>query len=62
MIERSAHALRDAGIAVSDLGLRRPTLDDVFLTLTGAPATTDGAGPETGEFPAAEPEAEGARR
>ena len=27
--------LRSAGIAVSDVGLRRPTLDDVFLTLTG---------------------------
>jgi ABC-2 type transport system ATP-binding protein len=23
------------GIAVSDIGLRRPTLDDVFLSLTG---------------------------
>ena len=30
--------LRDldaAGIAIDDIGLRRPTLDDVFLTLTG---------------------------
>ncbi len=27
--------LRAAEIAVSDIGLRRPTLDDVFLTLTG---------------------------
>ncbi|MGI9611442.1 MAG: DUF4162 domain-containing protein, partial [Acidimicrobiales bacterium] len=27
--------LRAANIAVSDIGLRRPTLDDVFLTLTG---------------------------
>ncbi len=27
--------LEDAGIAVLDVGLRRPTLDDVFLTLTG---------------------------
>lgn len=27
--------LGDAGIAVDDLALRRPTLDDVFLTLTG---------------------------
>jgi ABC-type multidrug transport system ATPase subunit len=62
MVESAAHALREAAIPVSDLGLRRPTLDDVFLTLTGAPATTDGAGPETGEFPTAEPEAEGARR
>ena len=61
MIERSAHALREARIAVSDLGLRRPTLDDVFLTLTGAPATADGAGPDTGEFAEAEPEAAEAR-
>jgi ABC-2 type transport system ATP-binding protein len=28
-------ALDDAGIALDDVGLRRPTLDDVFLTLTG---------------------------
>jgi len=28
-------ALSDAGIALDDVGLRRPTLDDVFLTLTG---------------------------
>ena len=39
MIEDAASALRKAGIAVSDLGLRRPTLDDVFLQLTGAPPT-----------------------
>jgi ABC-2 type transport system ATP-binding protein len=31
------------GIAVEDLGLRQPTLDDVFLTLTGAPAEADAA-------------------
>src|SRR6201995_2332653 len=37
MIEDAASALRKADIAVSDLGLRRPTLDDVFLQLTGAP-------------------------
>ena len=30
-----AEALQDADIAVEDLGLRQPTLDDVFLTLTG---------------------------
>ena len=30
-----AQALADAGVAVADLALRRPTLDDVFLTLTG---------------------------
>ena len=27
--------LDDAGVEVRDVGLRRPTLDDVFLTLTG---------------------------
>ncbi|NTW38839.1 MAG: ATP-binding cassette domain-containing protein [Cellulomonadaceae bacterium] len=27
-----------AGIAIDDVGLRRPTLDDVFLSLTGRPA------------------------
>jgi ABC-2 type transport system ATP-binding protein len=32
-----AEALSDAAIAVEDLGLTQPTLDDVFLTLTGAP-------------------------
>jgi hypothetical protein len=30
--------LREAGIALDDLGIRRPTLDEVFLSLTGAPA------------------------
>jgi ABC-2 type transport system ATP-binding protein len=28
-------ALGEAGVAVADIGLRRPTLDDVFLRLTG---------------------------
>jgi ABC-2 type transport system ATP-binding protein len=45
LIEDAASALRRAGIGVSDLGLRRPTLDDVFLQLTGAPPGEDGAGP-----------------
>jgi ABC transporter DrrB family efflux protein len=36
MIEEAAAELRRADIAVSDLGLRSPTLDDVFLQLTGA--------------------------
>ena len=34
-----------AGIAVQDLGLRRPTLDDVFLSLTGHAAETRRARP-----------------
>ena len=46
LIEDAASALRQAGIGVSDLGLRRPTLDDVFLQLTGAPPSEDGTGPD----------------
>jgi ABC-2 type transport system ATP-binding protein len=33
--------LADANIGVVDVGLRRPTLDDVFLTLTGHRAEED---------------------
>jgi ABC transporter DrrB family efflux protein len=36
MIEEAAAELRRAEIGVSDLALRSPTLDDVFLQLTGA--------------------------
>jgi ABC-2 type transport system ATP-binding protein len=38
-----AARLAGTGLAVADLALRRPTLDDVFLALTGAPSTADGA-------------------
>src|SRR3954453_17228524 len=62
MIERAAHALREADIPVSDLALRRPTLDDVFLPLTGAPAMENGAEPTTEELATAEREAAGAPR
>jgi ABC-2 type transport system ATP-binding protein len=34
----AGRALDDAGIELEDLGIRRPSLDDVFLTLTGHPA------------------------
>jgi ABC transporter DrrB family efflux protein len=44
LVEDAASALRAARIGVSDLGLRRPTLDDVFLQLTGAPPSENGAG------------------
>jgi ABC-2 type transport system ATP-binding protein len=40
-IARAVRALDDARIDVDDIGLRRPTLDEVFLALTGAPATSD---------------------
>jgi ABC transporter DrrB family efflux protein len=45
LIEDAAAALRESGIAVSYLGLRGPTLDDVFLQLTGAPPSEDGDRP-----------------
>ncbi|MCC6237737.1 MAG: ATP-binding cassette domain-containing protein [Dehalococcoidia bacterium] len=35
---RVASALSEAGVGVEDLGLRQPSLDEVFLTLTGSPA------------------------
>ncbi len=37
VVAAAARVLDEAGIEVRDLGLRRPTLDDVFLELTGAP-------------------------
>jgi ABC-2 type transport system ATP-binding protein len=46
LIEDAAAALRKSSIAVSDLGLRRPTLDDVFLQLTGASTSENGAAPQ----------------
>jgi ABC-2 type transport system ATP-binding protein len=36
-ITAAVKALGSLGVEVDDLGLRRPTLDEVFLTLTGAP-------------------------
>jgi ABC-2 type transport system ATP-binding protein len=38
---RIAAILADSGIAVDDLGLKRPSLDDVFLHLTGHRADAD---------------------
>jgi ABC transporter DrrB family efflux protein len=45
LVEEAAAELRQAQIGVSDIGLRRPTLDDVFLQLTGAQPSEDGSGP-----------------
>ncbi|WP_030571913.1 daunorubicin resistance protein DrrA family ABC transporter ATP-binding protein [Streptomyces aureocirculatus] len=43
-----ARTLQDEGIAVEDIGLRRPSLDDVFLRLTGDRPAEESAGDETG--------------
>ncbi len=39
-------ALQSASVGVLDIGLRRPTMDDVFLSLTGRPAEDEGQEPE----------------
>ena len=36
-VVRAASLLGDAGVTLEEIGVRRPTLDDVFLQLTGAP-------------------------
>ena len=41
MFTRAMRTLDERGIAVTDVGLRRPTLDDGFLTLTGHKADAD---------------------
>ena len=38
-LARVSAAVAESGIAVDEVALRRPTLDDAFLALTGAPAT-----------------------
>ncbi len=40
VLVQAVRRLDDAGIEVADLALRRPTLDEVFLSLTGSPAQT----------------------
>jgi ABC transporter DrrB family efflux protein len=42
LVEEAAAELRRAGIGVSEMGLRGPTLDDVFLQLTGEPPSENG--------------------
>lgn len=44
VIAAAVRALDGLDIDVDDIGLRRPTLDEVFLTLTGSPI--DGDGPD----------------
>jgi ABC-2 type transport system ATP-binding protein len=46
MIVEAVRRLSDAGIGVDDLAMRRPTLDDVFLTLTGHAAEEASEGSE----------------
>src|SRR6267378_376978 len=59
LVEEAAAELRRAGIGVSELGLRGPTLDDVFLQLTGEAPSENGR-PQIA--PAVPDEKVGARR
>ena len=45
-IARAVRLLDDVDVAIDDIGLRRPTLDEVFLALTGEPIADPEAGPE----------------
>ncbi|HET8788654.1 MAG TPA: daunorubicin/doxorubicin resistance ABC transporter ATP-binding protein DrrA, partial [Actinomycetes bacterium] len=49
-LTEAARELDAAGVAVEDVALRRPTLDEVFLHLTGRPAETPEERPQ--EVPA----------
>ena len=40
-IMEAARRLDRAGVGVQDIAVRRPTLDDVFLSLTGHAAETE---------------------
>ena len=46
----AVRALAERGVVIDDVGLRRPTLDEVFLALTGRPADTP-----TSDDPATDP-------
>jgi ABC-2 type transport system ATP-binding protein len=46
-IAEAVRRLNEVGVGIDDIALRRPTLDDVFLALTGhATESEDGAAPE----------------
>lgn len=47
-LARVSTAIAEAGISIEALGLHRPTLDEVFLTLTGRPAEDAGAEDDKG--------------
>ncbi len=61
VLTEALRLLDGAGIRLDDVGLRRPTLDDVFLSLTGRMAEADEPESESGERTAAPTTAGGPR-
>jgi ABC-2 type transport system ATP-binding protein len=51
-LTRVAAAVAESGIEVDEVALRRPTLDDAFIALTGGPVTAAADDPETEEVAA----------
>ncbi|HEY3829130.1 MAG TPA: ATP-binding cassette domain-containing protein [Solirubrobacteraceae bacterium] len=56
-LARVAETVRDSGIAVDEIALRRPTLDDAFLALTGHTTGADAEDPEAIDPQRIDPEA-----
>jgi ABC-2 type transport system ATP-binding protein len=50
-LSRVTEAIRDSGIGVDEIALRRPTLDDAFLALTGHPVEVEQAESESSQVP-----------
>ncbi len=42
-VTAAVRAVEELGVEIDDIGLRRPTLDEVFLTLTGRPSADEDA-------------------
>jgi ABC-2 type transport system ATP-binding protein len=52
LLIEAGRRFEEAQIPLDDLGIRHPSLDDVFLALTGATTTADGDGQPAPEVPA----------
>ncbi len=48
-VTAAVRVVEGLGVEVDDIGLRRPTLDEVFLTLTGRPAADDASDDTDGD-------------
>jgi ABC-2 type transport system ATP-binding protein len=49
VIAQAVRRLDDAGVGIDDIAIRRPTLDDVFIALTGHAAEEETAAAEPAE-------------